>query len=94
MAPRVLLTVLCLLAGTVGTATAVVPPTDCGRMSAKHHRYDVKADQISCKKARPLLKDFIKTGHKPAGWRCHHFTDSAQEYRCEKGIKVVFGNRR
>jgi hypothetical protein len=94
MALRVLSSVLCAIAVAAVPAGAVVPPKDCGRMKAKHRKYDVKADQIPCKKARPLLKAFINKGHKPKGWHCFHYADSAQEYRCEKGIKVIYGNRR
>jgi hypothetical protein len=92
MALRLLLP-LVLFAVLVASAGASFEPRFCGQVRAHHHKYDVKAD-IRCKKARRYMKAYMVKGHKPKGWSCHHYTGSSQEYRCDKGSRSMFTNRR
>jgi hypothetical protein len=95
MALRVLLPVLCAAAVVAVPARAVVPPKDCGRMKVKHHKYNVKADQMPCKKARKYTKGYLAHHHKPKGFHCQSYGSETQlKFRCEKGIKVFFAIKR
>ncbi len=77
-------------------ATAVVPPKNCGTMSVKGKRYQVKADQISCKSGRDYAKRFIRTGRKPSGYRCRDYPSRKRrvDFYCNDGRKIFFAIRR
>jgi hypothetical protein len=70
---------------------AVVPPKDCGFITVKHKRYNVKADQITCKQGRAYAKDKL-TGHgAPRGYTCKKpSSGSALKVYCDKGKRVFF----
>jgi hypothetical protein len=95
MALRVLLPTLCVLAIAALPAGAVVPPKECGRMTVKKHKYDIKADQMPCKKAKGYTRDYLGNGHKPKGFSCHMYgKETSLKFRCEKGIKTFFAIKR
>ena len=90
----VLATVAVALASAL-PASAVVPPTNCGNVEVKGDKFNVKADQIRCKKARPFAVDYLKRKDRPRGYQCESFgADTRIEFRCAKGIKVFFAIRR
>ena len=77
---RVLTTVLPVAALAVGlmlgNAHAIVPPKDCGRMTVSHKKWRIKADQISCKRARSYAKAYIAHKTRPRGYTCHRYKAS------------------
>ena len=79
-----------------GAATAVVPPKSCGSMTVKGKRYQVKADQISCKSGRDHARRFIRTGRKPSGYRCRDYPSrkGRVDFYCNDGRKIFFAIRR
>ena len=76
-------------------ATAVVPPKDCGSLSVGGKRYQIKADQISCRTGRKYAKRKL-TGHgAPRGYECKKPSSrSALKVYCQNGKKVFFAIRR
>jgi hypothetical protein len=95
-------TCLTLLAATLAVALclplsagAVVPPKDCGMKTIKDKRYQIKADQISCKKGRRYAKRKLTGRGAPRGYECRRPTEgSALKVYCSKGKKVFFAIRR
>jgi hypothetical protein len=67
-----------------GGAAAIVPPKNCGYLTVKGTRYNVKADQISCRSARRYTASYLKTRHRPRGYRCRNYTRSRLKFRCER----------
>jgi hypothetical protein len=61
---------------TIGSAQAIVPPKDCGRLTAAHKHWRIKADQISCKRARSYAKAYIVHHTRPRGYTCHRYKSS------------------
>jgi hypothetical protein len=83
---------LALLAPGAG---AIVPPADCGRLTANSKRYDIKADQLRCRTARSYAVSYLKTGHRPTGYRCRNYgAETKLKFRCSRGVKVFFAIRR
>lgn len=84
-----------VLAALATPSPAIVPPTDCGNLTVKGKRYNVKADQLRCKTARPLASRYLATHRRPRGYTCRDFgSETKLEFRCARGIKVVFAIRR
>ena len=76
-------------------ASAVVPPTNCGNVKVKGDKFNVKADQIRCRKAKPFAVDYLKHKDHPRGYKCENYGAGTRiEFRCAKGIKVFFAIRR
>ena len=76
-------------------ASAVVPPTNCGNVKVKGDKFNVKADQIRCKKAKRFAVDYLKHKDHPRGYKCENYGAGTRiEFRCAKGIKVFFAIRR
>ncbi len=77
-------------------ATAVVPPKNCGYMTVKGKRYQIKADQLSCRTARDHIKRYISAGRKPSGYTCRRpNTEKGRvSHTCHKGRKNFFAIRR
>jgi hypothetical protein len=73
-----------------------VPPKDCGFIKVKHHRYNVKADQIKCRKARKLSRKYLAGKGKPKGYSCERNSPSetAVAFYCHKGDRTLFAVRR
>jgi hypothetical protein len=84
-----------VLAVTAPPSPAPVPPKDCGFMTVKNQRYNVKSDQLRCKRARKFSKHYLKGDGKPKGWSCQNYgSETAIEFRCSKGVAVFFAIRR
>ncbi|HEX2084587.1 MAG TPA: hypothetical protein VHF89_02815 [Solirubrobacteraceae bacterium] len=77
-------------------ATAVVPPKNCGTMSVSGKRYQVKADQISCRSGREYARRFIRSARKPRGYRCKDYPSKKGrvDFYCNNGRKIFFAIRR
>jgi len=87
--------VVAVVALAAPSAPAIVPPKDCGKMKVEGKRYNVKADQIRCKKARKSARRYLARHDKPRGYDCEDYgSETKIEFRCQNGIKVFFAIRR
>jgi hypothetical protein len=91
-----LLTALCLVTAVAAhPAQAIVPPQDCGRLTVKGQRYNIKADQVRCRTAKPYARRFLAAGRNPSGYRCRSYSSQTKlKFRCSRGIKVFFAIKR
>lgn len=85
-----LVAALCLPA----VASAVVPPKSCGTMTVKGKRYQIKADQMRCSRAKDYARDYLKSRDRPRGYRCRSYKGSKLKFRCERGSKTFFAIKR
>jgi hypothetical protein len=96
--PRTCLTALALAATCAAIAApsaAIVPPTDCGIITVKGKRYDIKADQLRCTTAKPWASRYLSSRKRPSGYTCRNFgSETKLKFRCSRGIKVFFAIRR
>lgn len=83
---------LCL--GTATTAPAVVPPKNCGTIKVKGKRYNVKADQLSCRSAKTWTRRYLERRRKPKGYKCNRYKNTKLVFRCHRGIKNYFAIKR
>jgi hypothetical protein len=84
-----------VLAAGVASSPAIVPPSDCGRMTVKAKRYTIKADQLRCVTARSHASRYLSKHRKPSGYRCRDYgTETKLKFRCARGVKVFFAIRR
>ena len=72
-----------LLAAVVATSEAIVPPKNCGTITVKHRRYQIKADQLPCSKAKTYASRYLGSRIRPPGYKCHRYSGSALVARCE-----------
>jgi hypothetical protein len=80
---KTIVPVAALAAGLMlGDAHAIVPPKDCGRMTAAHKHWRIKADQISCRSARRYAKAYIVHHRRPRGYSCRRYRGSSLYARC------------
>jgi hypothetical protein len=85
----------CAVLALAPAAQAIVPPSDCGRMTVKAKRYNIKADQLRCTTARTYAARYLSSHRKPAGFTCRDFgSETKLKFRCSKGIQVFFAIRR
>lgn len=76
-------------------APAPVPPKDCGFITVKGKRLNVKTDSLRCKKGRKYTRAYMKGQGKPKGFTCADYgSETAIEFRCAKGQTVFFAIRR
>ncbi len=77
-------------------ASAIVPPRDCGFLTVKAQRYNIKADQMSCSDARAFSKNYLtSTTRKPKGYRCTRYgAETKLKFRCVKGARNFFAIKR
>jgi hypothetical protein len=96
--PRACLTACALAVACAALATpsaAIVPPTDCGIVTVKGKRYDIKADQLRCATAKPHATRYLSTHRRPTGYTCRDYGSQTKlKFRCSRGIKVFFAIRR
>ena len=84
-----------MLAAAAAPSAAIVPPSDCGRMTVKAKRYTIKADQLRCVTARSHAQRYLSTHRRPRGYTCRDFgRETKLKFRCSRGIKVFFAIRR
>jgi len=76
-------------------AGAIVPPKDCGRLTVKHRKYNVKADQMRCDDARRYTSRYLAKHVKPKGFSCQKYgSETKLAFRCTRGIKTFFAIKR
>jgi len=73
---------------------AIVPPRNCGYMSVSGRTYNIKADQIRCRRARRYAKMYLTSHSRPSGYSCRTYSNSALKFRCAKGIHVYYAIKR
>jgi len=84
-----------MLAALAPRSAAIVPPSDCGMLTVKAKRYNVKADQLRCRTARSYAAQYLAKHHRPRGYRCRDFgRETKLKFRCARGIQVFFAIRR
>jgi len=84
-----------MLAALAPHSAAIVPPSDCGRLTVKAKRYNIKADQLRCRTARSYASSYLSKRRRPTGYRCRDFgSETKLKFRCARGIKVFFAIRR
>jgi hypothetical protein len=81
---------------TAGPAGSVIPPRDCGRMSADGARYQVKVDGITCRTGKRYADAYLERNSRPRGYRCRDYASRTGRVRfyCNAGRKVFFAIRR
>lgn len=91
-----LIVLTCVLAtGAGASAEAIVPPTDCGNLTVRSKRYNVKADQLRCPTVRSHTRRYLSTGRRPSGYTCKSYgSETRLKFRCAKGVQVFFAIRR
>ena len=77
-------------------ATATVPPTDCGLTTVKGKRYDIKTHLVPCKRGKPMARAYLRTGHRPKGWRCRNYSAKVTRFRfiCQRRDRDFLAIRR
>ncbi|HYF25508.1 MAG TPA: hypothetical protein VD931_07190 [Baekduia sp.] len=80
--------------GLAAPAPAVVPPRDCGSLTVKGKRYNVKADQLRCADAKAWTRTYLERRRAPRGYRCRRYTDTKLTFRCHRGVRTFFAIRR
>ncbi len=86
---------LLLSAATAPRAGAIVPPKNCHMMTVKGKRYQIKADQMRCSRARDYSRAYLSRHRRPAGYRCSDYgSETRLKFRCSRGIKVFFAIKR
>ncbi len=83
------------IAMLAGSSAAIVPPSDCGMLTVKAKRYNIKADQLRCSTARPHARRYLSAHRRPTGYRCRDYDARTKlKFRCSRGVKVFFAIRR
>jgi hypothetical protein len=86
---------LALAAVAVPQAGAIVPPKNCGMITVKGHRYQIKADQMRCGSAITYSRRYLRSHTRPSGFRCSDYGSGTKlKFRCSKNIRVFFAIKR
>ncbi len=76
-------------------AGATVPPKNCGMMTVKGKRYQIKADQMRCDTAESHSRRYLLSHSRPSGYRCSDFGSGTKlKFRCYRSVRVFFAIRR
>ena len=76
-------------------AGATVPPKNCGTITVKSKRYQIKADQMRCGTATTYSRRYLRSRARPSGYRCSDFNGGTKlKFRCSKSVRVFFAIRR
>jgi hypothetical protein len=89
-------TLALIAALTPNRAWAPVPPRNCGMLETGGKRFNIKADQIRCPRARRYARRYLTTHRRPRGYSCRDYTrrETSIRFRCSKGSRVLFAIRR
>lgn len=78
-----LLTLVGLALVVAAPAGAIVPPRNCGYLTVKGKRYNIKADQLRCPAAKRYAEGYLRKRSKPSGYRCTRgASGSSLAFRC------------
>jgi hypothetical protein len=79
----------------VPTASAIVPPKDCGTTTVKNHRYQIKVDQITCKTGKKYAVTYLRSHTRPSRWKCTNYPSTSKfKFRCFRGVKNIYAIKR
>jgi hypothetical protein len=97
--PRIVVVVTAALAVAVAFAPyqawAPVPPRNCGMLEQGGQRYNIKADQLRCRRARRYARRYLSSHTRPRGYTCRDYgSGTSIKFRCSKGDRVIFAIRR
>ncbi len=96
--PRILVVTTAVLAVAVALAPqawAPVPPRNCGMLEAKGKLFNIKADQLRCRRARRYARRYLVSHTRPRGYHCRDYgRQTSIKFRCSKGARVIFAIRR
>jgi hypothetical protein len=96
--PRILVLATAVLAVSVALAPqawAPVPPRNCGMLEAKGNVFNIKSDQLRCRKARRYARRYLVSHRRPRGYSCRDYGRQTRiKFRCSKGARVIFAIRR
>jgi hypothetical protein len=74
---------------------APVAPVNCGMITVKSKRYQVKADQIRCSTAKTWTRRYLNSSWHPRGYSCRKGGSSTQlKFRCWKHERTYFAIKR
>ena len=74
---------------------APVAPRNCGMMTVKGKRYQVKADQIRCVTAKTWTRRYLSSRDRPSGYDCRNYgSETKLKFRCWKRERVFFAIKR
>jgi hypothetical protein len=74
---------------------APVAPVNCGMITVKSKRYQVKADQIRCTTAKTWVRKYLGSRWHPSGYTCRNGDSSTQlKFRCWKHERTYFAIKR
>ena len=96
---RILVVVTAALAVAVvfapSQAWAPVPPRNCGMLEEGGKRFNIKADQLRCRRARKYARRYLASHDRPRGYSCRDYgRGTSIEFRCSNGDRVIFAIRR
>ena len=78
-----------------GPAWAPVPPKNCGDLKAGNKVFNIKADQMRCRRARRYSRRYLVKHRRPRGYDCNSYgRETRIKFRCDKGDRVFFAIRR
>jgi hypothetical protein len=97
--PRILVVTTAVLALAVAFAPyqawAPVPPRNCGMLESKGQLYNVKADQLRCRRARRYARSYLASHNEPRGYSCRDYSGRTKlKFWCSKGSRAFFAIRR
>ncbi len=75
---------IALAAGVIAiwaTPASAVPAIGCGRITAHHKRYSIRAHVLSCNRARHWSYRFLTSGQVPAGYNCQRYSPKITRVR-------------
>jgi hypothetical protein len=74
--------VLAVVLAVSATSQAIVPPKNCGTITVKGDRYNIKADQLTCRSARTYAERYLGSNVRPRSYSCRRYKGSALVARC------------
>ena len=92
---RALLIALALLV-PAGTATASVPPRNCGGMTVAGKSFAVRSHLVACSNARRHARHILRGGRGPSGWSCRRYSrrQTRIAFMCRRGQRDFYAVRR
>jgi hypothetical protein len=83
------------VAFSASPAWAPVPPRNCGMLEEGGKRFNIKADQLRCRRARRYARRYLAAHDRPSGYSCRDYgRGTSIKFRCSKGQRVIFAIRR
>jgi len=96
---RLALGAVAVLAAAVALAlpaAATVSPSNCGRTEVRGKTYEIKTHVMSCRRGKPMARDYLRTGDRPRGYSCRDYSARVTKFRfiCRRGGSDFLAIRR